>query len=129
MAHGAAPTQTARRAGISGRTRRSPSPRTTTTGPTCRGTARFDPVDPVLSEHSAGRISVGVAAVMAEDAAEAFVASDNSRAGSLAGLPERQRDDVVETLVVALVVVVLDVFRHDGSRVPLAHRHDVTPAT
>ncbi len=46
---------------------------------------------------------------------------------SLAGLPERQRDDVVEALI-ALVVIVLDVFPHDASKVPLANRHDVTQA-
>jgi hypothetical protein len=34
---------------------------------------------------------------VAQYAAEAFVASDRS----LAGLPERQRDDVVEALVIA----------------------------
>ena len=28
----------------------------------------------------------------------------------------------------ALVVIVLDVFPHDGSKVPLANRHDVTQA-
>jgi hypothetical protein len=53
---------------------------------------------------------------VAQYAAEAFVASDRS----LAGLPERQRDDVVEALVIALVVIVLDVFPHDDSKVPLA---------
>jgi hypothetical protein len=57
-------------------------------------------------------------------AAEAFVASDRS----LACLPERQRDDVVEALVIALVVIVLDVFTHDGSKMPLANGHDVTQA-
>ena len=44
------------------------------------------------------------------------------------GLPEGQRDDVVEALVMALVVIVLDVFPHDVSKVPLANRHDVTQA-
>jgi hypothetical protein len=62
--------------------------------------------------------------IMAQYAAEAFVASDRS----LAGLPERERDDVVDALVSALVVIVLDVFPHDGSNVPLANRHDVTQA-
>jgi hypothetical protein len=41
---------------------------------------------------------------VAQYAAEAFVASDRS----LACLPERQRDDVVEALVIALVVIVLE---------------------
>ncbi len=80
--------------------------------------------DPVLSENSAGRISGGVAAVLAEDATEAFVALDHS----LASLSERQRDDVIETLVVAFVVVVIEVFTHDSSKVPFAHRHDFTQA-
>jgi hypothetical protein len=40
----------------------------------------------------------GVPPIVAQYAAEAFVASDRS----LAGLPERQRDDVVEALVIAL---------------------------
>lgn len=61
---------------------------------------------------------------MAQYAAEAFVASDRS----LACLPERQRDDVGEALVIALVVIVLDVLAHDGSRMPLAKWHDVTQA-
>jgi len=47
---------------------------------------------------------------------------------SLARLPEGQRDDVVEALMTALVVIVLDVFTHDGSKVPLADRYDVTQA-
>jgi hypothetical protein len=47
---------------------------------------------------------------------------------SLARLPERHWADVVESVVIPLVVIVLDVFPHDGSKVPLAHRHDVTQA-
>ena len=43
---------------------------------------------------------------------------------SLARLPEGQRDDVVEALMTALVVIVLDVFTHDGSKVPLADRYE-----
>ena len=66
----------------------------------------------------------GLPPIVGQYAAEAFVASDRS----LAGLPERQRDDVVEALVIALVVIVLDVFPHDASKVPLANRHDVTQA-
>jgi hypothetical protein len=62
--------------------------------------------------------------MVAQYAAEAFVASDRS----LAWLPERQRDNVVEALVIALVVIVIDVFAHDRSKVPLANRHDVTQA-
>jgi hypothetical protein len=58
----------------------------------------------------------GLPPIVAQYAAEAFVASDRS----LACLPERQRDDVVEALVIALVVIVLDVFTHDGSKMPLA---------
>jgi hypothetical protein len=54
-------------------------------------------------------------------AAETFVASDCA----LAWLPERQRDDVVEALVITLVVMVLDVFTHDRSKMPLSNRHDV----
>ena len=61
---------------------------------------------------------------MAQYAAEAFVASDRP----LAGLPGRERDDVVEALVIALVVIVLDVFPHDGAKVPPANRYDVTQA-
>ena len=48
--------------------------------------------------------------------------------GSPAWLPERQWADVVEALVIALVVIVLDVFTHDGSKMPLANGHDVTQA-
>jgi hypothetical protein len=61
---------------------------------------------------------------VAQYAAEALVASDRS----LAYLPERQRDGVVEALVIALVMILLDVFPYDGSKVPLTHRHDVTQA-
>ena len=45
----------------------------------------------------------GLSPIVAQYPAEAFVASDRS----LACLPERQRDDVVEALVIALVVIVL----------------------
>src|ERR1019366_1258528 len=62
----------------------------------------------------------GLPPIVAQYAAEAFVASDRS----LACLPERQRDDVVEALVIALVVIVLDVFTHDGSKMPLANGHE-----
>jgi hypothetical protein len=66
----------------------------------------------------------GLPPIVAQYAAEAFVASDRS----LACPPERQRDDVVEALVIALVVIVLDVFTHDGSKMPLARRHDMAQA-
>ncbi len=66
----------------------------------------------------------GLRPILAQYPAEAFVASDRS----LACLPGTQRDDVVEALVIALVVIVLDVFTHDGSKMPLANGHDVTQA-
>ena len=47
---------------------------------------------------------------------------------SLARLPKRQRDEVVEALVIALLMIVRDVFTHDGSKMPLADGHDVTQA-
>ncbi len=80
--------------------------------------------DPVLSGNSAGRISGGHAAVVAEDATESFVSSNSPAAGPV----KRQGNDVAKALVVPLVVIVFHVLADDRLQVLLSERDDVTQA-
>jgi hypothetical protein len=58
---------------------------------------------------------------MVQDSAEAFIASDDTSALQSKG----QGDDVVEALMVALMVIMLDVLAEDRSKMSLPERDDV----
>jgi hypothetical protein len=63
------------------------------------------------------------ALVVVEDAAEALMSSDCATHGCRGA--GREGDDIAQSLVIALGVVVVDILAQNALQVPFAQRHDV----
>jgi hypothetical protein len=82
-----------------------------------------DAAQAVVSQNSALMKSRGFSLVELEDTAESFAHANTPTDDR--GRARRKRNDVVEALVIALHVIVLDERGHDAAPVSLAERHDV----